>query len=67
MQPAGTSCTTLEFKTNFVRPVTVATGRLLGEGRVVHSGTKTATAEGYLRDGHGRLYAHATTTCTLLA
>lgn len=62
---AGTGYTTLELKVNFVRPVTVATGMLFGEGRVVHVGTKTATAEGYLRDAEGRIFAHATTTCLL--
>lgn len=61
--PAGQGYTTLEFKVNFVRPVTAATGRMTAEGRVVHFGSKTATAEGFLRDAEGRLYAHATTTC----
>jgi uncharacterized protein (TIGR00369 family) len=61
----GQGYTTLELKINFVRPVTHATGRLLGEGRIVHMGTKTATAEGFLRDAEGKLYAHATTTCLL--
>lgn len=63
---AGQGYTTLELKTNFVRPVTHLTGRLFAEGRVLHLGTKTATAEGYLRDAEGRLYAHATTTCMRL-
>jgi uncharacterized protein (TIGR00369 family) len=64
--PMGALYTTLEFKVNFVRPVTAATGKLACEGRVIHTGTKTATAEGYLRDASGRLYAHSTTTCLLL-
>lgn len=64
---AGQGYTTLELKINFVRPVTHATGKLFGEGRIVHLGTKTATAEGYLRDTEGRLYAHATTTCLLFS
>jgi uncharacterized protein (TIGR00369 family) len=66
-QPPGSLCTTLEIKANFVRSVTIASGRLLCEGRVVHAGTKTATAEGFLRDAEGRLHAHATTTCLLLS
>lgn len=64
--PAGQGYTTLELKVNFVRPVNHATGKLFGAGRVVHFGTKTATAEGFLRDDQGRLYAHGTTTCLLL-
>lgn len=63
----GQGYTTLEIKVNFVRPVTVATGALACEGRSVHIGTKTATAEGYLRDGAGKLYAHATTTCLIFS
>jgi acyl-coenzyme A thioesterase PaaI-like protein len=47
--------------------VTHDTGRLLAEGRIVHFGSKTATAEGYLRDADGKLYSHATTTCLILA
>jgi len=35
------------------------------EGRVIHRGRTTATAEGHLRDREGRLYAHATTTCMI--
>ncbi|MBL8858849.1 MAG: PaaI family thioesterase [Planctomycetes bacterium] len=63
----GQGYTTLELKINFVRPVTHATSKLFGEGRIVHFGSKTATAEGYLRDAEGRLYAHATTTCLIFS
>lgn len=64
--PAGTGYTTLELKTNFVRPVTARTGRLECAGSVVHVGSRTATAEARVTDAAGRLYAHATTTCLLL-
>lgn len=64
--PAGTGYTTLELKVNFVRPVTARTGRLVCEGRVVHGGTRTATAEARVHDDAGALYAHATATCLLL-
>lgn len=65
--PAGTAYTTLEFKINFVRPLTARVGRVLGEGRVIHLGSRTATAEARVLDAAGRLYAHATTTCMLVA
>lgn len=64
---AGQGYTTLELKVNFVRPVTHETGKLYAEGRIVHLGSKTATAEGYLRDAEGKLYSHATTTCLLFS
>jgi len=64
--PAGTGYTTLEAKTNLVRPITDKTGRLRAIGKVVHFGSRIATAEGRLEDAAGKLYAHATTTCIVL-
>lgn len=55
--------TTLEIKVNYVRAVTRDSGRVTAEGSVVHLGRTTATAEGRLVDGKGKLLAHATTTC----
>jgi uncharacterized protein (TIGR00369 family) len=63
--PAGAGYTTLEVKVNFVRPVTVATGSVRCEGRVIHVGGRVATAESTLTDAQGKLYAHATTTCMI--
>ena len=65
--PAGGGYTTLEAKTNLVRAVTHATGRLRAIGKLVHLGKRVATAEGRLEDAQGRLFAHATTTCIVLA
>lgn len=64
--PAGSGYTSLEVKTNFVRPVTIKTGLLRCEGKVIHFGGKIATAEATVRDEAGKLYAHATTTCLIL-
>lgn len=61
--PAGAGYTTVEIKTNLLRPITVETGRLRCEGVTVHVGGRIATAEARLTDEAGRLYAHATTTC----
>ncbi len=63
MLPAGVGYTTLEIKTNLLRPITVETGRLLCEGKTVHVGRSAAVAEARLTDEAGKLYAHATTTC----
>ena len=64
--PAGGGYTTLEAKTNLVRPITAATGRLRAIGKVVHLGKRIATAEGRLEDAAGKLYAHASSTCIVL-
>src|SRR6266481_415975 len=65
--PAGTGYTTLEAKTNLVRPITTTTGKLRAIGKLVHAGKRIATAEGRLEDAAGKLYAHASTTCIILA
>jgi uncharacterized protein (TIGR00369 family) len=57
--------TTLEFKVNFVRGISVEIGRMRSEGQVVHLGKRVATAEARMTDRNGRLYAHATTTCLI--
>ena len=62
---AGTGYSTLEIKLNFVRPVTLATGRIRCAGQVLSLGRRAATAEAQITDSNGKLYAHATTTCLL--
>jgi uncharacterized protein (TIGR00369 family) len=63
---AGTGYTTLEFKVNLVRPITDKTGPIRAEGRSLHVGRRSGTAEGRLIDAGGTLLAHATTTCLIL-
>ena len=66
--PAGTTYTTLELKTNFVRPMTRETGRVVCEADVVHAGSRVATAEGRIyAEETGKLIAHGTTTCMVLS
>jgi uncharacterized protein (TIGR00369 family) len=63
---AGERYTTVEVKVNFVRPITVETGRVRCEGLVIHRGGKIATAEGKLiAESTGKLLAHGTTTCLI--
>lgn len=65
LQP-GERYTTLEVKTNFVRPITVDTGLVRCEGAVVHRGGTVATAEGKLYSvATGKLLAHGSTTCLI--
>jgi uncharacterized protein (TIGR00369 family) len=63
--PADAGFTTLELKTNFVRAITQATGRVYAEGLVVHSGGRVAMTEARVHDDSGSLYAHATSTCLI--
>ena len=65
MLPASVGYTTVELKVNFLRPITLNTGRLLCEGTTIHVGRHIATAEARLLDTSGKLYGHATTTCMI--
>ena len=60
---AGLGYTTLEIKVNMVRPITEKTGPVRAEGRSLHTGRRSATAEGKILDASGTLLAHGTTTC----
>ena len=65
--PAGAGYTTSDLQVRYVRGMTAASGRVLAEGSVVHSGRRTATAEGRLYvESDGTLLAHATTGCLIL-
>jgi len=63
--PQGMGYTTVQLNVNLVRAITVKTGKMRCEGRVIHSGRQVATAEGDLRDANGKLLAHGTTTCVV--
>lgn len=62
---AGDIYTTIEFKINFLRPLTHATGEVRGTGTIVHAGRTTALAEGRVEDAAGKIYAFATSTCLI--
>jgi uncharacterized protein (TIGR00369 family) len=64
--PPGSFYTTIEIKVNYLRPLLVSTGRVFGEGSVLHAGRQTALAEGRVVDENGKLYAHATSSCMLI-
>jgi uncharacterized protein (TIGR00369 family) len=65
MLEKGVGSTTLEFKISLVRAVTLETGRITAEGKVLNCGRRVGTAEGRLTDAQGRLLAHGTTTCMI--
>jgi len=64
--PAKHFCTTIELKINYLRPITIDTGLLRGEGEVIHFGGRTAVVQGRLLDKNSKLYAYTTATFMIL-
>lgn len=62
---AGRGYTTLSISVNYIRAVTIATGRVTATGTIEHAGRSTAIARGTLHDAAGKLMATAETTCLL--
>jgi uncharacterized protein (TIGR00369 family) len=65
MLEIGLGSTTLEFKISLVRAITLETGQIRAEGKVLNCGSRVGTAEGRVIDTKGRLLAHGTTTCLI--
>jgi uncharacterized protein (TIGR00369 family) len=63
----GQGYTTLELKVNMVKALTVSTPSVLATGQVISAGRRVITASGQLTGHDGTLYAHATTTCLVIA
>ncbi len=61
--PAGRGYTTMEFKVNLVRALTDKVPVVRAEGKIIHSGRTSATAEARIVGPDGKLYAFGTTTC----
>lgn len=59
----GMMYTTTQLNINLVRALTKDTGTVRAEATVLHAGRSLITAEAYVRDVNGKLYAHGTTTC----
>jgi uncharacterized protein (TIGR00369 family) len=64
--PAGSLYTTIETKGNLSRPITLETGRVRAEGRVVSQGRQIISAEAKLLSQDGRVLAHGTSTIMVL-
>jgi len=63
----GVGFTTADLQLRYIRAMSEATGPVLAEGRIVHRGRRTATAEGRLfTESEEKLIAHATTGCLIL-
>lgn len=67
LQPAGGGYTTVETRGTLTRPITIATGRVRAEGRVVNAGRQIVSAEVRVTDAAGRLLAHGGSTLLVLA
>lgn len=65
--PAGTGYTTVTLNTTFLRAVRSESGPLRVEGQLVRAGRRIALSEARLTDADDRLYAHATSSCMILA
>nr|WP_255699331.1 PaaI family thioesterase [Luteimonas sp. Y-2-2-4F] len=63
---ADQAYTTLELKVSYLRPITIDTGPLRAEGRVISVGRRAAFAEAVLKDADGRSYASATSTLLVM-
>jgi uncharacterized protein (TIGR00369 family) len=62
----GVGYATTDLHVHFVRPVTIESGPLRAEGKVVHFGSRIATSEGQVFDAKGKLVAHGSCTCVIL-
>jgi uncharacterized protein (TIGR00369 family) len=66
MQPAGQGSVTLDLKLTYLRPLSVRSGTVLAEGKIIKLGRQTSYAEGFVRDGAGNLAVHATATFSMI-
>jgi uncharacterized protein (TIGR00369 family) len=65
---AGVGYTTTDLQVRYIRAMGEDTGRVLAEGRVVHGGRRTATAEGSVfAESDGKLIAHGSTGCVIFS
>ena len=66
MQPAGQTSVTLDLKLTYLRPLSVRSGTVSAEGKVVKLGRQTSYAEGFVRDGTGDLAVYPTATFSMV-
>ena len=59
--------TTVDIRINYLRPLTVETGEVRAEGRVIQGGRKLAYCEANLTDRAGKVICHGTGSCLILA
>jgi uncharacterized protein (TIGR00369 family) len=67
MLPAGQGAVTLDLKLTYLRPLSVRSGTISAEGKIIKLGRQTSYAEGFVHDGSGNLAVHATATFSMIA
>ncbi|HEX3910616.1 MAG TPA: PaaI family thioesterase [Solirubrobacteraceae bacterium] len=64
----GVGYTTTDLQVRYIRAMGESTGRVLAEGRLVHGGKRTATADGRVfTEADEELIAHGSTGCVIFA
>ncbi len=58
--------TTIDIRINYLRPLSVETGEVRAEGRVIQGGRRLAYCEAKLTDAGGKLICHGTGSCLIL-
>ena len=66
MLPAGQGAVTLDLKLTYLRPLSVKSGKISAEGKIIKLGRQTSYTEGFVRDGAGNLAVHATATFSMI-
>lgn len=66
MLPAGQASVTLDLKLTYLRLLSVKSGTIQAEGRLIKLGRRTSYTEGFVRDGAGHLAVHATATFSMI-
>jgi uncharacterized protein (TIGR00369 family) len=64
--PAGQGAVTLDLKLTYLRPLSVKSGTISAEGKLIKLGRQTSYAEGFVRDASGNLAVHATATFSMV-
>ncbi len=66
MLPVGQTSVTLDLKITYLRPLSVRSGTIQAEGKLIKLGRQTSYTEGFVRDGKGNLAVHATATFSMI-
>lgn len=64
--PHNITCSTVEVKVNFIKPVNAESKLLRCEAKPIHIGRKLATVEGRIIGENNELYAHGVSTCMII-
>lgn len=62
---AGVSFGTIDLNIKMMRPIPIDT-TLFAEGRVINISKNLGVSEGDIKDADGKIYAHATCTCSII-